>query len=180
MKTAIDRLKELRQSSVATGSKTKSLTIPKQKEASPELLSRMNQILSKTFALYFSAHSIHWNVTGINFAALHSYFGDLYEDLHSAVDPIAEHIRALGAMAPTSLLEMVPADESEPILSVDGDLNYDQIFKLCMANGSLIELLRESITVAGASNEPGVQNFLQDRLDYHQKLNWQLDMLIAR
>jgi len=60
-----------------------------------ELIDQMKVVLADTFAMYLKAHMFHWNVTGPNFPQLHEFFGDLYEELHGAVDPIAEQIRTL-------------------------------------------------------------------------------------
>ncbi|MFN9112909.1 MAG: ferritin-like domain-containing protein [Bacteroidota bacterium] len=43
----------------------------------------------------------------------------------------------------------------------------------------MIELLREAIKVADEEDEPAISNFLQERLDAHQKLNWKLTALVT-
>ena len=50
----------------------------------------MKKVLADTFALYLKAHNYHWNVEGSNFPQYHEFFGNLYKELHDAVDPIAE------------------------------------------------------------------------------------------
>ena len=65
--------------------------------ATPELIDKAKTVLADTFVMYMKSHSYHWNVIGPDFPQLHEFFGNLYEDLHGAVDPLAEHVRALDA-----------------------------------------------------------------------------------
>jgi len=50
---------------------------------------------------------------------------------------------------------------------------------LLAINQDMIELLREAIKVADEEDEPAISNFLQERLDAHQKLNWKLTALVT-
>ena len=68
-----------------------------------ELINKMKVVLASSFAFYLKAHNFHWNVEGVNFPQYHEFFGNLYEEVHSAIDKIAEEIRALDAYAPGSL-----------------------------------------------------------------------------
>ena len=62
--------------------------------------------MANTFAMYFKAHSYHWNIEGRNFSEYHGFFGSMYEELHDAIDPMAEQIRAIDAYAPISIMDM--------------------------------------------------------------------------
>ena len=53
-------------------------------------------LLCNAIVFYFTAHRAHWNVTGPDFAEYHELFGDIYDDVYDAVDPLAENIRKLG------------------------------------------------------------------------------------
>jgi starvation-inducible DNA-binding protein len=136
------------------------------------IINAMRIILSSTFHMYYKAHAIHWNVEGINFPQYHEFFGDKYEEIHGAVDAIAEFIRILGEKAPATLSKLAvkqPNDNMNENDSLDG-----MIVSFNADNDRIIEIIRDAIKCAGACDEPAVQNFLQDRLDYHQKLSWML------
>ena len=70
------------------------------------LIDQAKKVLADTFVMYMKAHSYHWNVIGPDFPQLHDFFGNLYEELHGAIDPLAEHIRALDAFAPGTLIQI--------------------------------------------------------------------------
>jgi starvation-inducible DNA-binding protein len=54
-----------------------------------KLLATLRIAIGNTFTMYFKSHSYHWNVEGMLFSEFHAFFGDLYLDLHGAVDPLA-------------------------------------------------------------------------------------------
>ena len=138
-----------------------------------ELVISMRKCLANTFVMYFKAHAFHWNVEGIHFPTYHSFFGDLYEDLHGSVDPIAEEIRALGVYAPTGLNEMY-ADATIADSSLKGDSVKEMLASLAMDNSTVLECLNKSFALATANNAQGLANFLADRIDTHKKHGWML------
>src|ERR1700757_1580098 len=62
----------------------------------------LSKLLADTYTLYLKTHNYHWNVTGPMFQTLHLMFEQQYNELATAVDLIAERIRALGFPAPGS------------------------------------------------------------------------------
>ena len=60
----------------------------------------LGRLLADTYVLYGKTHGFHWNVTGPMFNTLHLMFMVQYTELWTALDEIAERIRALGLMAP--------------------------------------------------------------------------------
>ena len=63
----------------------------------------LSRLLADSYTLYLKTHNFHWNVTGPMFNTLHLMFEAQYtEALATAVDLIAERIRALGFPAPGS------------------------------------------------------------------------------
>ena len=68
-------------------------------------------MLADTYTLYLKTHNFHWNVTGPLFNTLHLMFETQYTELATAVDEIAERIRALGAVAPGSYSQFAERTE---------------------------------------------------------------------
>ena len=62
----------------------------------------LSHLLADTYTLYLKTHNYHWNVVGPMFNTLHLMFEAQYTELATAVDEIAERIRALGHPAPGS------------------------------------------------------------------------------
>lgn len=130
-------------------------------------------VLADTFVMYFKAHTYHWNVEGDNFGEMHEFFGDLYEELHGAVDTIAEEIRALDEYAPISLMELynykhIAEDAAKPANAKAMLLNTG------VSNQQVIESLNKLFQVATAANEQGLADFAAGRLDVHKKHGWMI------
>ncbi len=136
------------------------------------LADEMKKVLSNTFMMYYKAHAAHWNVEGMLFASLHEFFGTLYEDLHDAVDPIAEHIRALGVYAPFSLGSLI--EESEVTEDTGIYESREMISRLIAANDLVRASLYRARGEADAQKESGLINFLEERIDKHDKFAWML------
>ncbi len=62
----------------------------------------LSRLLADSYTLYIKNHNFHWNVTGPMFQTLHAMFEEEYTELATAVDEVAERIRALGHPAPGS------------------------------------------------------------------------------
>lgn len=134
-------------------------------------------VLANTFVMYFKAHSYHWNVEGRTFAQDHEFLGDLYEELHGAIDPTAEQIRACAEYAPFSMEDLFSAktiteDTAKPKTA-------EQMFgNLISANDQVIESLNKLFEVAETANKQGLADFAAGRLDVHAKHGWMLRSLI--
>ena len=142
----------------------------KMKKGTP-LVDVLNETLSNTIVLYFSAHRAHWNVEGVDFREYHDLFEDIYSDTYGSVDSIAENIRKIGGF-PIGLSEMedMAAYEDDSATTDARELAMDLYEK----NKSYLELLKSSFTVANDANEQGVANFIAERIDMHEKWDWQL------
>lgn len=137
-----------------------------------ELNNSLREVLADTFVMYFKSHSYHWNVEGPDFAQHHDFLGTLYAELHAAVDTIAEHIRAIDYYAPTSLsaiLDNTKINEQAGIKSA-----VEMIADLSSDNSMVLASLYVAYQLAEENTELGLANFLQDRIDIHQKHGWML------
>lgn len=140
--------------------------------ADTALVSSLRISLAETWAMYFKAHSFHWNVRGGLFHQFHDMFGDLYEDLHGAVDELAERLRTLNADAPKSLDEIVaPATISFSAKVLDDAGMVGQLLK---DNDTVVKALKATNDIAEDQGECGLSNFLQDRIDKHARWGWML------
>lgn len=137
-----------------------------------ELAEHLKKCLANTFCFYLKAHNYHWNVQGIHFSHLHTFFGDLYTEVWGAVDLIAEQIRTLDAFAPGSLKRFGDLTDIEDELNVPDAMQM--VIRLKDDNQKLIDCLKEAQKIAQRADAVGVDNFLQGRIDIHFKHHWML------
>ena len=131
--------------------------------------------LSNATVMYHRAHAAHWNVTGPDFPQWHDKFGEIYDDVYGSLDPIAENIRKIGAYPPFRLQEL-SARATVPDSPVDDYSSETLVADLLMVNAGVLECLMDAFSVASAVNQQGIANFLAERIDAHQKWNWQLSI----
>lgn len=137
-----------------------------------ELHNALKVVLADTFTMYFKSHAYHWNVIGPNFPEYHAFFGDLYGELHGAVDTIAEQIRATNSFAPSSLDRL---KELTRIQEADTIPSSDRMFQVLINDNNIVlDSLKSAYDLADENEELGLANFLQDRMDIHKKHGWML------
>lgn len=143
-----------------------------------ELIDQMKVVQATAFSLYLKAHNYHWNVTGPNFSEYHSFFGGFYEAVWGSVDHIAEHTRTLDAYVPGSLSRF---SELTKIQDETGIIAADAMFRnLYNDNETLINELNIAHELASAEKAYGIVNFLEERLDFHGKMHWQIRAFIVK
>ena len=132
----------------------------------------MKKILADTFAMYLKAHNYHWNVEGVNFPQYHEFFGNLYEELHGAVDPIAEEIRSLNAYAPGSFTRFLELTTIEDETSIPDSIEMAR--RLAMDNEKVLATLDIAFKLADELDQQGLADFIAGRIDAHKKHGWML------
>ena len=147
---------------------TKATTMPNQARLSDSL----NQVLADSYALMALTHLAHWNVEGPGFFALHTAFQTQYEELFTAIDEIAERVRARGAYAIGGLsrfAQTAQIREFAPPLAQE-----DYVRALVTANEKLVADAAQARDLAGEANDPESQDLMIGRITLHQKTIWML------
>jgi len=138
----------------------------------------MKVVLANSFAFYLKAHNFHWNVEGANFNDHHNFLGKLYTEVWEAVDEIAEHIRTLDVYVPGSFVRFHELSEIEDEVNV---LHAQDMFlKLEEDNKTLIASLKKAQKMADRVDAVVISNFLQDRIDIHEKHGWMMRAITKR
>lgn len=137
-----------------------------------ELKSALRIAHANTFVMAFKTQGYHWNIEGVHFSQYHDFFAELYEDLYSANDPLAEHLRKLGEYAPKSLSELYSASSLSENTYLVGDNLKDMLNSLVIDNNAVIDSLNKVFSLASSVNEQGLADYIAGRLDAHKKYNW--------
>ena len=137
----------------------------------------LQQLLSDTATLYLKTHNFHWNVTGPMFNTLHLMFEQQYTEMATAVDEIAERIRALGEFAPGSYSVFGKLTRVEEATDVP---NAEQMMRqLVRGHETVVRTAREAFPCAdGAKDEPTC-DLLTQRMQVHEKAAWMLRSMLA-
>jgi len=136
----------------------------------------LSRLLADSYTLYLMTHNFHWNVTGPMFNTLHQMFMQQYTEQWSALDLIAERIRALGFPAPGTYKEFTMLASIE---EVEGVPKASQMIgRLVAAQEATARTARALFPVVERANDQPTMDLLTQRLDMHEKTAWMLRSLL--
>jgi starvation-inducible DNA-binding protein len=145
-----------------------------QRQAIGEGLARL---LADSYTLYLKTHNFHWNVTGPMFNTLHLMFEQQYTELATAVDLIAERIRALGLPAPGSyrqFSELTSIREETGVPSAE-----EMIRQLVKDQETVVRTARSVFPVVDEAHDEPTADLLTQRMQVHEKTAWMLRSLLS-
>ncbi len=142
-----------------------------------EIAGGLSKLLADTYTLYLKTHNFHWNVTGPMFQTLHLMFEQEYNELWTAVDLVAERIRALGFPAPATYKEFARLSS---IKETDGvPAAEDMIRLLVEGHEAVIRTARAILPITGRVSDEPTTDLLTQRMQIHEKTAWMLRSLLA-
>ena len=145
-------------------------------EQRQQIADGLDRVLADSTVLYAKTHGFHWNVTGPMFNTLHLMFMEQYTELWTALDEIAERIRALGHVAPFggqtySSLSSIPETEGVPTALA-------MVRELVEGHEAVARTIRQVFALADAASDQPTADLLTQRLQIHEKTAWMLRSLL--
>ena len=143
-----------------------------------EIAEGLAKLLADSYTLYLKTHNFHWNVTGPMFSTLHALFEEHYTELATAVDEIAERIRALGVAAPGSyqqFSELSSIEEETGVPTAD-----EMIAQLTQDQEAVIRTARSIFPVVDTAHDEPSADLLTQRMQIHEKNAWMLRSLLEK
>lgn len=137
----------------------------------------LSRVLADTYSLYLKTHAFHWNVTGPQFQTLHTLFETQYTELATAIDEVAERIRALGVFAPGSYSQFAKLSSVKEETGVPSA--EEMIRQLVQDNETVVRTLRSVIPLAEAGQDEATADLLVGRMRIHEKTAWMLRSLLG-
>jgi starvation-inducible DNA-binding protein len=137
------------------------------------LVDDLKTLLATQYAFVIKAQLFHWNVEGPDFAQLHEFFGNIYEEVYeNSIDQTAEFIRILDDYTPGSFerfaeLSLITGQTKIP----RARLMIEELFNDAE---QLIALLNQCFDVSEAEDQQGICDFLAGRIDAMGKHRWML------
>ncbi len=141
-----------------------------------EIANGLARVLADSYTLYLKTHNFHWNVTGPQFNTLHVMFETQYTELATAVDEIAERIRALGEPAPGSYsayADLTSIDEA-----VGQPRAEEMIRQLTRGNETVVRTARAAFPAAENAGDEATADLLTQRMQQHEKTAWMLRSML--
>lgn len=142
------------------------------------VINSLKQVVADTYALIGQTHICHWNVRGPSFFSLHNAFEEQYTELFTAVDVLAERIRALGSLSPGGLKNLAELSGIEEIKE-DADAN-EMVEHLVKANQKTLSDLKKTRDLAGDAKDSETEDLMIARIQVHEKTLWMLSSFLGK
>ncbi|MGR4070216.1 DNA starvation/stationary phase protection protein [Halomonas sp. LR3S48] len=142
-----------------------------------QLAEKLNLLLANYQVLYMNVRGYHWNVKGPQFFELHAKFEELYTDLLTKVDEVAERILTLGHQpvhAYSDYVSMAQIREDKDVH--DGEACVRGVLK---GYQTLIELQRDLLSAASDADDEGTAAQAGDYIREQEKTVWMLNAYLG-
>jgi starvation-inducible DNA-binding protein len=137
----------------------------------------LSHLLADTYTLYLTTHNFHWNVTGPMFNTLHTMFMAQYTELWTAVDPVAERIRALGHPAPGSYAQFAALASIKDAPATPPKA-LDMLRILVQGHEAVARTARSIFPLAAKAGDEPTADLLTQRLTVHEQTAWMLRSML--
>lgn len=135
--------------------------------STPNEFQLIKQALANSYVLLVKTQSVHWNVVGQDFYPIHLLTETQYNELFTAVDVIAEHLRSCGDMAPGSMKEFLALSSLSE--GTGGSSMQDMCKELMSAHEKMVAFF-DSAMKGGLTK--GTEDLFIDRKRAHEKAAW--------
>ena len=142
-----------------------------------QIATGLAEVLADSYTLYLKTQSFHWNVTGPMFQTLHTLFEQQYTELATAVDQLAERIRALGIYAPGSFSQFQAMSSIQEETGVP--LANHMLEQLLEGHEAVIRTARKVLPVAQEAHDEATVDLLVNRMSVHEKTAWMLRSMLS-
>ncbi len=138
----------------------------------------LNRDLADANLLLIKTKKYHWDVTGPEFRSLHQIWEEQYEILNTAIDQVAERIRALGEF-PVGTAEGFIRFSSIKEHTGEVPPASQMVVNLVDDHEQIIRNLRTHIDQCSEDfHDEGTADFLTGLMEQHEEMAWMLRSFI--
>ena len=140
----------------------------------------LNEVVKETYILLTQTHQHHWNVEGPMFVSLHELFEKQYNELFTAIDEVAERVRALDDYA-------LPFKDNATFPNMNAAVNdnndateaaQQMVQELIEQNQKVIDACQKAKEEAVKSEDDETEDLTIERITAHQDAIWMLKSVI--
>jgi starvation-inducible DNA-binding protein len=152
-------------------------TIGLHEGSASQLAEKLNELLANYQIFYMNVRGYHWNVKGPQFFELHAKFEELYTDLLTKVDEVAERILTLGHQPVHAYSDYVTMSR----IAEDKNVTDGEACVRGTLQGfqTLIELQRELLSLASDADDEGTAAQAGDYIREQEKTVWMLNAYLG-
>lgn len=131
----------------------------------------LQAIHASLFVAATKVQNYHWNVVGPTFNDTHTFLGSIYDELITAVDDVAERMRTLDLLVPSSLTYYLETSAVSDEKQTESDARV--IFtKVTDDYKTIIRLLNDAFYLCDHAGLRGLCNYIEGLIDSMSKTMW--------
>ncbi|WP_070965405.1 Dps family protein [Vibrio sonorensis] len=138
-----------------------------------QLSVQLNALLANYQVLYMNTRGYHWNIKGQAFFELHVKFEEIYTDLQTKIDELAERVLTLGATPEHSFSSYLKNSEIKEHQNATQGVECVQ--GLVDGFSKLVTQQRSVLAAAAEVDDEGTASQMGDYIREQEKLLWMLN-----
>ena len=142
-----------------------------------EISEKLNVLLSDYSIFYQNLRGYHWNIKGENFFELHLKFEELYSDVQTKIDEIAERILALGHSPEHNFSTY----KKNSVIAESTTVSNGKKAMVDIINSMnlLISSQREINKICNECHDEGTACMMSDYIRQQEKMLWMFNAFLA-
>ena len=142
-----------------------------------KVISHLKQLQADSHALYVKLHNYHWNVKGMDFIPVHNKTEEIYTNMSTLYDDVAERVIQLGDKPYLCMSELAKAtkiteEKGDSFKSKEIVKNIIEDFKY------LLKLFKKLSDEADKVNDKATTAFADDNITFLEKEIWILGAML--
>jgi starvation-inducible DNA-binding protein len=139
-------------------------------EKTKDLIYKLNDLLANYQVFYTNVRGYHWNIKGDKFFELHIKFEELYNDLFTKIDDVAERIVTLGGTPDHNYSEYLKISEvQESGVVYDG---FEAVNGIIDSFKKILERERTILDMSDEAGDEGTNSLMSDFITEQEKTVW--------
>ena len=139
-------------------------------EKSQALANELNALLAHYQVLYMNTRGYHWNIKGQQFFELHEKFEEIYVDLQTKIDELAERILTIGSTPDHSFSQYL--NKSSIQEHQNSTTGQECVRGLVDGFSALLVQQRQILAQAEDADDEGTAALMGDYIREQEKLMW--------
>ena len=137
------------------------------------VVDELNNLLANYHIHYQKLRGCHWNLKGKSFFSLHAKFEELYTEMLTAIDELAERILSLGKPPISTFNDYIKRSTLKEINTI-GMKETDMVKALIEDMMGLIEMEREILDATEKAGDDGTNDMVNRFMQFKEKNVWML------
>jgi starvation-inducible DNA-binding protein len=139
----------------------------------------LNKYLADTSVMYVKVHNLHWNVSGLQFKAVHEFLETIYDGLAENLDEIAELIKMNGDYPLASMAEYLKVSSINELSSQK--YGVKESLEILLEDLKTLDSSAKEIRAAADEKDAfDIVSMMEEHCASYQKTIWFIESMLEK